>query len=334
MQCCKCQKELPDGALFCKYCGARQTPQQKGGEQNECKQAAAAQSPQQPAKTPDAEKPETAQTAEADKVPGSPAQETAEPSPSDPASKPEVQIRAEDSLPAEPEEEPLQPLNHIAAGVPSEHQKLSPEEKTAAAVSDAPTLVLEAQREPLTPEINFQDVTAKPLTAGESTLEHAKEELFFDLDQILPTITPASTDPSDLADKKETPSTKEEEPLLFNLDQIVLPASAVTESPKHEPEAVSPTSKPAEKEPFATQQPMSHDEQEKPSLTMNQHVQRPEPAVPVDLKPQASLAVSAAGPTALFEKQTRKSVKPVLWRVAVIAVELGVIAFLSVRLFF
>ena len=32
MQCCRCQKELPDGALFCKYCGVRQASQQAGSD--------------------------------------------------------------------------------------------------------------------------------------------------------------------------------------------------------------------------------------------------------------------------------------------------------------
>lgn len=28
MQCCQCHKELPDGVIFCKYCGAKQNFQQ------------------------------------------------------------------------------------------------------------------------------------------------------------------------------------------------------------------------------------------------------------------------------------------------------------------
>ena len=38
MQCCKCKKELQDGVLFCKYCGARQPTQQKDVERDETTQ--------------------------------------------------------------------------------------------------------------------------------------------------------------------------------------------------------------------------------------------------------------------------------------------------------
>ena len=49
MRCCQCQKELPDGVPFCKYCGARQTPQEAGEARKEAPQAETIQPVHQPA---------------------------------------------------------------------------------------------------------------------------------------------------------------------------------------------------------------------------------------------------------------------------------------------
>lgn len=52
MRCCQCQKELPDGVPFCKYCGARQTPQEAGEARKEAPQAETIQPVHQPAASP------------------------------------------------------------------------------------------------------------------------------------------------------------------------------------------------------------------------------------------------------------------------------------------
>lgn len=355
MQCCQCRKELPDGALFCKYCGAKQIPQQVGDKREEGKQAAT--QPDQTV-TPETAESKTPHTDETVKLKEAPVPPTPE--------------RATASV--------IQPPPQQMGGTENiEESSLLADVKQPVKEGGSQSIFeTEVSPVPLTAQITPSDDTEETLGAELPVRSEPNEDLVFDLNQILPTLTPTITDFSELAAKEEAT-----ESLLFDLDQIAPmdkgtveesksdldvepgeiapeqtdqkclmnqpepmssgaeqpPAAAVLEAFKPEPDMASPSlgaatvPEAAEKKPSAAERIMPHEEEKTPLFTMFQSAQRAEPA-PVVTKPQIHPATPVASQPASTGKQSKRSVKEVLWRLIVIAAELGIIIFLIVRLFF
>lgn len=118
MRCCQCQKELPDGVPFCKYCGARQTPQEAGEARKEAPQAETIQPVHQPAASPvvEREMPRAATAGETEEPPVPLAERTEECLPEDIALETAPQAGEAVSTLAEPEREPEVPPDLTVAG--------------------------------------------------------------------------------------------------------------------------------------------------------------------------------------------------------------------------
>lgn len=386
MQCCQCQKELPDGALFCKYCGARQTPQETEEARKEVPQAETIPSSvHQPTASPAVERemPRAATAGETEEPPVPLAENAKECLPEDTALELAPQAREAVSLPAEPEIRPERDPEVAAAGEAEAQPELPPEGTAPAEAGESPLPAVAPA--PPAPELCFRDVPEEEM---EQSAQPEPEGLIFDLDQILQEITPA-----DAAEPKsgETASSAEKAaPLWFDPDEVSKPADVAENAgpelenvpldsnqdvtPEQgeaaavpaEPEAAAggePTEPPVREIP-ATEQtvpsdaepPVSNPETELPateqkgdvatlakqtwlhaeqraSLTVEEY--RPEQheksTAPAGTKPQG---VSDEPVAEVSKKREKKSVLPILWRLAVIAVELGVIAYLSIHLFF
>ena len=392
MRCCQCQKELPDGVPFCKYCGARQTPQEAGEARKEAPQAETIQPVHQPAASPvvEREMPRAATAGETEEPPVPLAERTEECLPEDIALETAPQAGEAVSTLAEPEREPEVPPDLTVAGETEAQPELPPEETAPAEARESP--VPAAAPAPPAPEIRFRVV----LKEMEQTRPEP-EGLVFDLDQILQKI--ASADAAEPKSGETAPSVEKEDPLWFDPDEVRQPA-AVVENAEPAPETVplesnqdvtpeqgeaavapadleveaggepaeppareipaaeqtvasdvelspaarieeSPASKPETELPAAEQkedaaalakQPWLHAEQRDP-LPVEEYCpeQREKSTAPTGSKPQG---VSGEPAAEASKKREKKPALPILWRLAVIGVELGVIAYLSVRLFF
>lgn len=393
MRCCQCQKELPDGALFCKYCGARQTPQEAGEARKEAPQAQTIQPVHQPAASPvvEREMPRAAAVGETEEPPVPLVERTEECLPEDIALETAPQAGEAVSTLAEPEREPEVPPDLAATGEAEAQPELPPEETGPAEAGEIPGPA--AAPAPPAPELRFRDISEEM----EQPAQPEPEDLVFDLEQILQKI--ASTDGAEPRSGETAPSVEKEEPLWFDPDQASQPA-AVVENAELAPETVplesnqdvtpeqgkaaaasaeleveaggesaeplvweipaaeqtvpsdaepppaakieeTPASKPEaelsaaeQKEDAAAlaKQPWLHAEQRDPlSVEKCCPEQREKSTAPTGSKPQG---VSGEPAAEASKKREKKPVLPILWRLAVIGVELGVIAYLSVRLFF
>lgn len=392
MRCCQCQKELPDGALFCKYCGARQTPQEAGEARKEAPQAQTIQPVHQPAASPvvEREMPRAAAVGETEEPPVPLVERTEECLPEDIALETAPQAGKAVSTLAEPEREPEVPPDLAAVGEVAAQPEFPPEETVPAEAGEM--LGPAAAPAPPAPELRFRVV----LKEMEQTRPEP-EGLVFDLDQILQKI--ASADAAEPKSGETAPSVEKEDPLWFDPDEVRQPA-AVVENAEPAPETVplesnqdvtpeqgeaavapaeleveaggepaeppareipaaeqtvasdvelspaarieeSPASKPETELPAAEQkedaaalakQPWLHAEQRDP-LPVEEYCpeQREKSTAPTGSKPQG---VSGEPAAEASKKREKKPALPILWRLAVIGVELGVIAYLSVRLFF
>mgnify|MGYP000845231843 CR=1 FL=1 len=393
MRCCQCQKELPDGVPFCKYCGARQTPQEAGEARKEAPQAETIQPVHQPAASPvvEREMPRAATAGETEGPPVPLAGKTEECLPEDTALETAPQAGKAVSTLAEPEREPEVPPDLAVAGETEAQPELPPEETAPAEARESP--VPAAAPAPPAPEIRFRDVPEEM----EQPARPEPEDLVFDLEQILQKI--ASADAVEPKSGETTLSVEKEVPLWFDPDEVSQPA-AVGENAEPDPETVplesyqdvtpeqgeaavapaeleveaggepadppareipaaeqtvasdvelppaarieeTPASKPETELPAAEQkedatalakQPWLHAEQRDP-LPVEEYCpeQREKSTAPTGLKPQG---VSGEPAAEASKKREKKPALPILWRLAVIGVELGVIAYLSVRLFF
>ena len=391
MRCCQCQKELPDGVPFCKYCGARQTPQEAGEARKEAPQAETIQPVHQPAASPvvEREMPRAAAAGETEGPPVPLAGKTEECLPEDTALETAPQAGKAVSTLAEPEREPEVPPD-LAVGEVATQPEFPPEETVPAEAGEM--LGPAAAPAPPAPELRFRVV----LKEMEQTRPEP-EGLVFDLDQILQKI--ASADAAEPKSGETAPSVEKEDPLWFDPDEVRQPA-AVVENAEPAPETVplesnqdvtpeqgeaavapaeleveaggepaeppareipaaeqtvasdvelspaarieeSPASKPETELPAAEQkedaaalakQPWLHAEQRDP-LPVEEYCpeQREKSTAPTGSKPQG---VSGEPAAEASKKREKKPALPILWRLAVIGVELGVIAYLSVRLFF
>ena len=389
MRCCQCQKELPDGVPFCKYCGARQTPQEAGEARKEAPQAETIQPVHQPAASPvvEREMPRAATAGETEEPPVPLAERTEECLPEDIALETAPQAGEAVSTLAEPEREPEVPPDLTVAGETEAQPELPPEETAPAEARESPVPA------PPAPEIRFRDVPEEM----EQPARPEPEDLVFDLEQILQKI--ASADAVEPKSGETTLSVEKEVPLWFDPDEVSQPA-AVGENAEPDPETVplesyqdvtpeqgeaaaapaeleveaggepaeppareipaaeqtvasdvelppaarieeTPASKPETELPAAEQkedatalakQPWLHAEQRDP-LPVEEYCpeQREKSTAPTGLKPQG---VSGEPAAEASKKREKKPALPILWRLAVIGVELGVIAYLSVRLFF
>ena len=392
MRCCQCQKELPDGVPFCKYCGARQTPQEAGEARKEAPQAETIQPVHQPAASPvvEREMPRAAAAGETEGPPVPLAGKTEECLPEDTALETAPQAGKAVCTLAEPEREPEVPPDLAAVGEVAAQPEFPPEETVPAEAGEM--LGPAAAPAPPAPELRFRVV----LKEMEQTRPEP-EGLVFDLDQILQKI--ASADAAEPKSGETAPSVEKEDPLWFDPDEVRQPA-AVVENAEPAPETVplesnqdvtpeqgeaavapaeleveaggepaeppareipaaeqtvasdvelspaarieeSPASKPETELPAAEQkedaaalakQPWLHAEQRDP-LPVEEYCpeQREKSTAPTGSKPQG---VSGEPAAEASKKREKKPALPILWRLAVIGVELGVIAYLSVRLFF
>jgi len=390
MRCCQCQKELPDGVPFCKYCGARQ---EAGEARKEAPQAETIQPVHQPAASPvvEREMPRAATAGETEEPPVPLAERTEECLPEDIALETAPQAGEAVSTLAEPEREPEVPPDLTVAGETEAQPELPPEETAPAEARESP--VPAAAPAPPAPEIRFRDVPEEM----EQPARPEPEDLVFDLEQILQKI--ASADAVEPKSGETTLSVEKEVPLWFDPDEVSQPA-AVGENAEPDPETVplesyqdvtpeqgeaaaapaeleveaggepaeppareipaaeqtvasdvelppaarieeTPASKPETELPAAEQkedatalakQPWLHAEQRDP-LPVEEYCpeQREKSTAPTGLKPQG---VSGEPAAEASKKREKKPALPILWRLAVIGVELGVIAYLSVRLFF
>lgn len=110
------------------------------------------------------------------------------------------------------------------------------------------------------------------------------------------------------------------------------PAARIEETPASKPETELPAAEQKEDATALAKQPWLHAEQRDP-LPVEEYCpeQREKSTAPTGLKPQG---VSGEPAAEASKKREKKPALPILWRLAVIGVELGVIAYLSVRLFF
>lgn len=231
----------------------------------------------------------------------------------------------------------------------------------------------------------YQDVPEEILAAKQPNQEESKEELVFDIDQIMSSISPAGSKEAATAAEEVEPDIESENQLLFDLDHITPPdVSTVSQNEsnlKADSETVrketlnraEPIREQTEYAPAAEKQRSENEnisglevETETVQLVAEQGIQAAkaeyiekntvaeEPLVVREEKKPAQTVQrfsndtvasenkfsqitsneSGKEPSAPAVKQAKKSVKPVLWRLVVIAVELGVIAYLSYQLFF
>ena len=231
----------------------------------------------------------------------------------------------------------------------------------------------------------YQDVPEEILAAKQPDQEESKEELVFDIDQIMSSISPAGSKEAATAAEEVEPDIESENQLLFDLDHITPPdVSTVSQNEsnlKADSETVrketlnraEPIREQTEYAPAAEKQRSENEnisglevETETVQLVAEQGIQAAkaeyiekntvaeEPLVVREEKKPAQTVQrfsndtvasenkfsqitsneSGKEPSAPAVKQAKKSVKPVLWRLVVIAVELGVIAYLSYQLFF
>ena len=115
-------------------------------------------------------------------------------------------------------------------------------------------------------------------------------------------------------------------------DVELSPAARIEESPASKPETELPAAEQKEDAAALAKQPWLHAEQRDP-LPVEEYCpeQREKSTAPTGSKPQG---VSGEPAAEASKKREKKPALPILWRLAVIGVELGVIAYLSVRLFF
>ena len=388
MRCCQCQKELPDGALFCKYCGARQTPQEAEEARKEAPQAETIPSAYQPAASPAVERemPRAVAAGETEELPALFIEETGECPPEDATLEAAPQAeeatgRPSAELEIKPEREPEPPLALVADG--GVQPKLPMEEPAPAKAEEMPGPAVASA--PPAPELRFQD---SPEEMGQPPAQPEPENLVFDLDQVLQEIAPADT--TEPKSRETEPSAEKKEFLWFDPDEVGRPTAEVENTepdpetalleanqnvtPEHgeeaavpaEPEAAAtgePTEPPVREIPAAEQVVLSDEEppasnpetelhateqkedvatlakqtcihaEQRASLPVEEY--RPEQheksTAPAGTKPQG---VSGEPVKEVSKKWEKKPVLPILWRLAVIAVELGVITYLSVHLFF
>ena len=230
MRCCQCQKELPDGVPFCKYCGARQTPQEAGEARKEAPQAETIQPVHQPAASPvvEREMPRAATAGETEGPPVPLAGKTEECLPEDTALETAPQAGKAVSTLAEPEREPEVPPDLAAVGEVAAQPEFPPEETVPAEAGEM--LGPAAAPAPPAPELRFRVV----LKEMEQTRPEP-EGLVFDLDQILQKI--ASADAAEPKSGETAPSVEKEDPLWFDPDEVRQPA-AVVENAEPAPETV------------------------------------------------------------------------------------------------
>lgn len=372
MQCCKCKKELQDGVLFCKYCGARQPTQQKDVERDETTQVADAQHLQQPNEILGYGKAMAAHTAEARK------REKGKPFFENMGQETTPRMTEKAVLLAEPEEEPLylqdQPAEELDA-----HRKIPLIEKEPKKVEDSPMSEVEVQPELLLPEINIPSSSEKTTDEVQPIQSESGKDLVFDLDQVLSDIASSHAENPVPALEKEESNVEIGQPILFNIEQID-PTSEADITGKYDrkmdnatggkteeqsiqefpttnwlgptPPSSEPTlSATSIEEIEAKSEKNSADwklepvpermESASPAVEQNgspfiepQPIQRKKSAGPI--KPDTKTAPDASAAELLTSPEVRekKVIKPVVWRLAVIAVELGVIAYLSFLLFF
>lgn len=348
MQCCQCQKELPDGALFCKYCGARQMPRQAEGEETPHTQTPRPiQRPPEPTAVQTV-KPRAVETGVTEGSPAPHMPETlgrplvdAVPQPEEsvltgPVPERIFQDIPEDVLTAEgvqpePGEALVFDLDQILRGIaPDAAVRPGPEERAPAAGveellrfdPDAPgrpsaaTASAEPARGPVPLETNQPTAPAETATAVDGD---------------------AAPDAAADGDRTELPAQEfaaADRPAPASSSGGLPPAARTGEGPTAQPDAVLPA--PEQKETAETAaEPRPHAEQEAfppaERLPSGTHEKSP---VSVKGKLHGSSDESAEGSFVSSEKRAKKSVVPVLWRLGVIAAELGVIAVLSSHLFF
>ena len=320
MRCCQCQKELPDGVLFCKYCGARQTPQEAGE---------AANTPPEPEIKPEREPkppPELAAAGEAAAQPELPPEETA---------------------PAEAGEMPV-PAAAPAPPAPELRFRDVPEEMERPARTEPEDLVFDLDQ--ILREIAPADA-AEPKSRETAPSAEEKEPLWFDPDEVSqPAAVVENTEPAPEAAPLESsvaPEQGEAAAVPAELEAAAggepaeppareIPAAEQTvpsdgELPASKPEAELPAAEQKEDAAALEKQTGLHAEQ-RASLPVEEYrpEQNEEPAAPTGLKPQVSVDGSAVE---VSQKPGKKPVLSILWRLAVIAAEVGAIAYLSIRLF-
>ena len=212
MRCCQCQKELPDGVPFCKYCGARQTPQEAGEARKGAPQAETIQPVHQPAASPvvEWEMPRAATAGETEEPPV-------------PLAGKAVSTRAE------PEREPEVPPDLAAVGEATAQPEFPLEETVPAEAGEMPGPA--AAPVPPTPELRFRVIPEEM----EQPAQPEPEDLVFDLDQILQKI--ASADAAEPKSGETAPSVEKEDPLWFDPDEVRQPA-AVVENAEPAPETM------------------------------------------------------------------------------------------------
>lgn len=255
------------------------------------------------------------------------------------------------------------------------------EEKSPMEAVNPPEPEPKDQSVPPVSENVYQDVPEEILAAKQPDQEESKEELVFDIDQIMSSISPTGSKAAATAAEEVEPDIESENQLLFDLDHIAPPevstvppnesnlktdyetvrkealnqAEPIREQTEcalvakkqqsentnisgHEveTEAVKPVVEQEipehiEKNTVA-EEPLVVREEKKPAQTVQRFS---DDTVASENKfLQITSNESGKEPSASAVKQAKKSVKPVLWRLVVIAVELGVIAYLSYQLFF
>lgn len=393
MQCCQCHKELPDGAIFCKYCGAKQNFQQtEVGEKKTPPDVADQRSDQamKPTMVKTA-KPESKQADKAEKagaLPKTPEKETIEPHQVDILSEVSSSpVRKEDSIISNE----LKDAMANEAPYPSEPTEVEEvpdallEEKSSMEAVNLSEQEPKAHSVPPVSENVYQDVPQEILDAKQPDQEESKEELVFDIDQIMSSISPAGSKAAVTAAEEVESDIELENQLLFDLDHIAPPevstappnepnlkadyetvregalnqaepirehteCALVAEKQQSEntnisghevePEAVKPAveqeiqaakAEHIEKNTLA-EEPLVVREKEKPAQTVQGFSN--DTVASKNKLSQITSNESGKEPSAPAVKQAKKSVKPVLWRLVVIGVELGVIAYLSYQLFF
>ena len=316
MRCCQCQKALPDGALFCKYCGARQTPQETEVARKEVPQAETIPSSvHQPTASPAVERemPRAAAAGETEEPPALFTEETGE-------CPPELCFRdvpEEMEQPAQPEPEGLifdldQILQEIT---PNAAEPKSGE--TASSTENAAPLWFDP------------DEVSKPADVAENAGPEPEAVPLESNQDVTPELREAEAAPAEPEVKADGAPA---EPPIREIPAAEQVALSDEEPPASNPETELHATEQKEDVAPLAKQTCIHAEQ-RASLPVEEY--RPEQheksTAPAGTKPQG---VSDEPVAEVSKKREKKSVLPILWRLAVIAVELGVIAYLSIHLFF